>query len=171
MGTTLTETDIIQTLRLEPLPVEGGYFRPTYRGRLQLPTDVLPPGFTAERSITSAIFYFLTKDTKSRLHRLPTDELWHFYLGDAVALHVFHGNDYTHSILGHDLLQGQLVQVVVPAHSWFGAHLQTDGQWALMGCTLAPEYADEDFSLPGPADFTALLNQFPTQQKVLHGLR
>ncbi len=68
-------------------------------------------------------------------------------------------------------MQGQTVQAVAPAYSWFGARLQAGGQWALMGCTLAPEYADEDFSLPAPADFAALLDRFPAQQEVLNDLR
>ena len=168
----LTAADVIRILELEPLPVEGGYFRPTYRGQLHLPTTALPPGFTSARHITSVIYYFLTADTKSRLHRLPTDEMWHFYVGDSVELHVFQfDNDYTKYILGHDLMQDQTVQAVAPAHSWFGARLQAGGQWALMGCTLAPEYADEAFSLPAAAEFAALLDRFPAQQDLLTTLR
>lgn len=184
----LTAADVIRLLELEPLPVEGGYFRPTYRGPLQLPTALLPPGSTLERSITSAIYYLLTADTISRLHRLPTDEMWHFYMGDPVGLHIFQPYvDYTKFYLGHDLVQGQTVQAVVPAHSWFGARLlvgEQEGQppvfhsglrpstgWALMACTLAPAYSDEDFSLPDPAEFAALLARFPAQQEILNDLR
>ena len=78
----LTAAEVIRLLELEPLPVEGGYFRPTYHGPIQLPSALLPTGSTLERSITSAIYYLLTADTISRLHRLPIDEMWHFYMGD-----------------------------------------------------------------------------------------
>ena len=69
--------------------------------------------------------------------------------------------DYTKYILGHDLLEGQTVQALVPAHSWFGARLRTGGKWALMGCSLAPAYSDEDFSLTDDAEFASLLGRFP----------
>lgn len=168
----LTAADVIRILDLEPLPVEGGYFRPTYSGEPQLPAAVLPPAINTDRPITSVIYYFLTADTKSRLHRLLTDEMWHFYLGDSVDLYLFWPcNDYTKFALGHDLLQGQTVQAVVPAHCWFGARLQTRGQWALMACSLAPAYSDKDFSLPDAAEFAALLARFPAHKKILEDLR
>lgn len=167
-----SQDEIIRILDLKPLPVEGGYFRPTYRGDLRLGTDALPPGFPSARQITSAIYYFLTADTKSRLHRLRTDEMWHFYLGDPVTIHIFRlGHGYTKTLLGQNLLQGQAVQAVVPAHSFFGAHLQPGGQWALMGCTLSPEYRNEDFSLPSLEEFEELLGSFPQQQETLQRLR
>ena len=163
---------MIRILKLEPLPVEGGYFRLTYSGDVELPAAVLPPAISTDRPITSVIYYFLTADTKSRLHRLLTDEMWHFYMGDPVDLHLFWScDDYTKFTLGHDLLQGQTVQAVVPAHCWFGARLQTGGRWALMACSLAPAYSDEDFSLPDAAEFAALLARFPAHKKILEDLR
>lgn len=73
--------------------------------------------------------------------------------------------------MGHNLLDGQNVQAVVPAHSWFGARLQRGGLWALMACSLAPAYSDEDFSIPDDAEYASLLARFPTQQRILHELR
>ena len=168
----LSATDIIRHFDLKPLPVEGGYYRVTYTGDLRLPASVLPPSIRSERPAKSVIYYLLTADTISRLHRLEIDEMWHFYLGDSVDLFVFGTeDDYTKIELGHELLYGQTVQAVVPAHSWFGARLQTGGGWALMACTLAPAYSDEDFSLPDDADFDSLLARYPAQQKILHELR
>ena len=168
----LSAADVIRILQLKPLPVEGGYFRLTYTGELTLPAAVLPPQISSERPVTSVIYYLLTAETASRLHRLVTAEMWHFYMGDAVELHTFGSdNDYTKFDLGHDLLQGQTVQAVVPAGSWFGARLKAGGAWALMACALAPAYSDEDFALPDASDFAALLARFPAQQKILHALR
>ncbi|MXY93642.1 MAG: cupin domain-containing protein [Caldilineaceae bacterium SB0670_bin_27] len=168
----LAAADIIRLLDLKPLPVEGGYFRETYSADLLLPASVLPPSIRSERPAKSVILYLLTAETQSRLHRLETDEAWHFYLGDGVDLHVFGtGFDYANIKLGHDLLQGQTVQTVVPAQSWFGARLQSGERWALMGCSLAPAYSDEDFSLPNDAEFGDLLTRFPRQSAVLHELR
>ena len=168
----LAAADIIRILDLKPLPVEGGYFRQTYLGDLQLPEEVLPPSVRSDRPASSLIFYLLTADTKSCLHRLELDEVWHFYMGDVVELYVFGTDiDYAKIRLGHGLLEGQNVQALVPAHSWFGARLRTGGKWALMGCSLAPAYSDEDFSLPDDAEFASLLARFPNQDKILHYLR
>lgn len=164
--------DIIRILDLKPLPVEGGYFRLTYTGELQLPASVLPSSIRSERPATSVIYYLLTADTKSRLHRLEIDEMWHFYVGNEVGLFVFGAEyDYAKVTLGHNLLLGQSVQAVVPAQSWFGARLESGGKWALMACSLAPAYSDEDFSLPDDEEFDSLLARFPAQQEILHDLR
>lgn len=168
----LTAADVIRILDLAPLPVEGGFYRETYTGELQLPANVLPPEIVSHRSISSAIYYFLTADSKSRLHRLVTDEIWHFYQGDPVDLFVFQSDyDYAKVELGPHILQGQVVQAVVPAKSWFGASLQAGGEWALMACSLAPAYSKEDFSLPDAAEFDALMARFPSQQEILLNLR
>lgn len=168
----LAAADIISHFDLRPLPVEGGFYRETYTGDLQLPASVLPPSIGTERSAKSVILYLLTADTKSRLHRLVTDEVWHFYLGDSVSLYVFDAKiGYAKIELGHDFTRDQTIQAVVPAHSWFGARLQKGGRWALMGCSLAPAYSDDDFSLPDDAEFDDLAARFPRQRAVLRALR
>ena len=168
----LTASDVIRHFDLRPLPVEGGFYRVTYTGNLRLPASVLPASISSERPAKSVIYYLLTADTKSRLHRLEIDEMWHFYLGDLVDLYVFGPEfDYTKFELGQAVLEGQAVQAVVPAHSWFGARLRRGGSWALMACSLAPAYSDEDFSLPGDADFASLLARYPAQRQILHELR
>ncbi len=168
----LTAGDVIRHFDLRPLPVEGGFYRVTYTGDLQLPASVLPPSICSARPAKSVIYYLLTADTKSRLHRLEIDEMWHFYLGDQVDLFVFVPEDgYTKIELGHDVLDGQSVQTVISARSWFGARLRSGGSWALMACSLAPAYSDEDFSLPDDEDFASLLARFPDQEQILHELR
>ncbi|MCZ0937791.1 MAG: cupin domain-containing protein [Caldilineaceae bacterium] len=168
----LTAGDVIRHFDLRPLPVEGGYYRVTYTGDLRLPASVLPASIRSARPAKSVIYYLLTADTQSRLHRLETDEMWHFYMGDWVDLYVFGTeDDYANIQLGHDLLEGQTVQAVVPAHSWIGARLQSGGRWALMACSLAPAYSDEDFSLPDDEEFASLLARFPAQEQILRELR
>ena len=164
--------EIIQALNLEPLPVEGGYYRVTYTGSLRLPASILPANIRSDRPAKSVIYYLLTADTKSRLHRLETDEMWHFYFGDEVELYVFGTEvDYTKITLGHDIVAHQTVQAVVPAHNWFGARLQKGGNWALMACSLAPAYSDEDFSLPDDTEFSSLMTRFPAHRRILRDLR
>jgi predicted cupin superfamily sugar epimerase len=119
---------LIAALGLEPLPREGGYYRETYRS---------PHG--------TAIYYLLTADTCSALHRLPGDEVYHFYLGDPVELLLLdEGAGGRVVTLGPDVLGGQCVQTVVRGGVWQGSALRPGGRFALMGTTMAPgfEFAD-----------------------------
>lgn len=168
----LTAVEVIRLLDLSPLDFEGGYFRRTYAHSHAVQAEALPGGYHSARPLASAIYYLLTSDTCSRLHRLPTDELWHFYLGDPVALHVFQPAPgsrfrYTGTILGPDLQSGHKVQTTVPAQAWFGAHLVDGGDWALLGCTLAPAFADEDFQAAPPEIVHELLDQHPRLAGIL----
>ena len=168
----LTAADVIRMFDLEPLPIEGGYFRVAYTGPLILSATTLPPNFTSDRPVSSVIYYLLTADSKSRLHRLEIDEMWHFYVGDSVELYRFGPDDhYAKTILGSNLTAEQTVQTIVAAHTWFGARLRKGGKWALMACSLAPAYSDEDFSLPNDVEFSALLDRFPSQRQILLDLR
>src|SRR5262249_48344016 len=83
--TAMTAADVIALLDLKPHPREGGYSPETYRSLDRLPAGTLPR-YAREKSIATAIYYLLTPDTFSALHRLPTDEIFHFYLGDAVTM-------------------------------------------------------------------------------------
>ena len=82
----LTAEEIIQCLQLEPHPCEGGFFRETYRARFSIPASALPSEYSGDRCASTAIYYLLTPGTFSEMHRLPTDEVFHFYLGDAVEM-------------------------------------------------------------------------------------
>jgi uncharacterized protein len=156
-----TADELIRLLHLQPLPREGGWYRETYRSPLQLPADVLAPRYSAARSGGTAIYYLLTPDTFSALHRLPTDEVFHFYLGDPVEMLQLGptpkdgGRIIT---LGSDILAGQQVQTVVPADVWQGSVLRPGGTFALMGTTMAPGF---DFADYEAADRAALIAAFP----------
>jgi predicted cupin superfamily sugar epimerase len=77
----MTADDVIRLLQLQPHPVEGGYFRETYRSSAMLPASALP-AHGAERSASTAIYYLLKPGHVSELHVLPGDEVFHFYLGE-----------------------------------------------------------------------------------------
>src|SRR5579885_3562470 len=156
-----TQEEIIRLLHLRPLPREGGWYRETYRSSLQLQPDVLTPGYSAARSASTAIYYLLTPDTFSALHRLPTDEVFHFYLGDPVEMLQLgpNPNDGGRIVtLGSDILAGQQVQAVVPAGVWQGSVLRAGSVFALMGTTMAPGF---DFADYEAADRDALSAAFP----------
>ncbi|HZP37191.1 MAG TPA: cupin domain-containing protein [Methylomirabilota bacterium] len=132
-------------LGLVPHPVEGGFFRETYRSADLVPSDALPARYRGPRAAATAIYYLLTPDTVSAMHRLATDEIFHFYLGDPVEmLQLRPDGSHRVAILGPDLDAGQRPQIVVPRGVWQGARLVPGGRFALLGTTVAPgfDYAD-----------------------------
>jgi predicted cupin superfamily sugar epimerase len=137
--------ELIRLLNLQPHPREGGWFRETYRAAQQIPVSGLPPRYGSPRSAGTAIYYLLTPDSFSPLHRLTSDEIFHFYLGEPVRmLLLFPDGRGKTLVLGPDLSAGQSPQVVVPQGAWQGCLLEPGGSFALLGCTVAPgfEYVD-----------------------------
>jgi len=122
-----TAQQIIAALRLEPHPIEGGYLRETYRASGSVRSSDLPPDYPREgaRSLGTSIYYLLTPETFSELHRLPTEEIFHVYLGGPVRmLQLFGGGMGRELLMGADILGGQEPQVVVPAGVWQGSMLE-----------------------------------------------
>jgi uncharacterized protein len=141
----LTADEIIQRLSLVPHPCEGGHFRQTYRSELMLPANILPNDYTGDRCASTAIYYLLTPGTFSEMHRLPTDEVFHYYLGDSVEMLQLHPDGRGEVIrIGNDLVAGEMPQVLAPGGVWQGSRLVQGGRFALLGTTVAPgfEYAD-----------------------------
>jgi len=135
----MTAEEVIAHLDLQPHPVEGGFFRETYRSKESLKRG------PDDRSVSTAIYYLLTLRTVSALHRLPGDEVFHFYMGDPVRmLQLWPDGSARTLIIGTDLKAGQVPQLVVPGGVWQGSVLIEGGTFALLGATMAPgfEYAD-----------------------------
>jgi uncharacterized protein len=142
-----TANEIIAALNLQPHPIEGGFFRETYRSEGMIPVESLPAGYFSQssRSMGTSIYYLLTADTFSEMHRLPTEEVFHLYLGGPVRmLQLFAGGATREVVIGADILAGQQPQVVVPAGIWQGSMLEPGVDFALLGATMAPgfDYAD-----------------------------
>ena len=144
----ITVDFLMAHLGLVPLPVEGGFFVQTYQSSLRIPRQSLPGLYPADRSIATAIYYLLTPDTFSALHRLPGDEIYHVYLGDPVDLLLLHPDGRGEVLtLGQDLEAGMRLQTVAPGGTWQGSRLRDGGRFALLGTTMAPGFAVEDFEL------------------------
>jgi hypothetical protein len=154
-----TAEDLIVHLQLQPHPKEGGFFRETYRSTEQHLAGALPQRYVSVRSFGTAIYYLLTPSTFSALHRLASDEIFHFYLGSPVRMLQLSPDGKGQTLLlGADVLGGQQPQVVVPRGTWQGSFLETGGDFALLGCTVAPgfDYADYEHG-----DRATLLTQYP----------
>lgn len=140
----MTIDEIVARLGLAPHPQEGGWFVETYRSGVVLPANVLSGG--TPRSLSTAIYYLVTPDSFSHLHRLPADEVFHFYLGDPVEMLLLEpaggGRVVT---LGVDLAADMRPQVVVPAGVWQGSRLAPGGRFALLGTTVAPGFDPADY--------------------------
>ena len=155
---------LIESLNLKPLPLEGGYFRETYRSEATLPSQ--KNGNV--KSVSTCIYYLLTGQTFSAFHRLPSDEIWHFYCGAAVNLHTICDDGSIESIkLSGDIATGAAPQVVVKAGTWQAAELAEEGSFALLGCTVAPAFDFEDYE---HGERKVLLEQFPQHQEVISRL-
>ena len=147
---------LIEKLGLQPLAGEGGFYRETYRSSERVTASALPERYKTDKEFATAIYYLLTPETISALHRLPTDEVFHFYLGDPVLmLQLYPGGTGERIILGPDILSGQVVQCVVPKFVWQGATLIEGGQFALMGTTMSPAFDFADLELGNRAELLA----------------
>lgn len=152
--------ELIDLLGLEPHPKEGGFFRETWRSAGR--SNPGPP-FGGERSHGTAIYYLLTPDTFSAMHRLPGDEVFHFYLGDPVEMLELHPDGTANTIvLGSDPRTMRLQHVVIGG-TWQGSRLVGAGSWALMGCTVAPGFDYADYE----SGTRALLDEFPSARAAI----
>jgi len=159
---------ILALLRLEPLPHEGGYFCETYRSRATIPPELLGEAYTGPRSGATAIYYLLTPESFSAMHRLPGDELFHFYMGDPVRMLQLHPDGRIEEPeLGTDLVSGQRPQALVPAGTWQGASLVAGGSFALLGATMSPGFDFDDYEHGDPASLEA---QFPEARARIRSL-
>jgi predicted cupin superfamily sugar epimerase len=125
---------LIRQFGLTTLPSEGTLFASTYRS-----TDDLPNGGPYGTAIIA--MYCDEPASHSLFHRLPVDEVWHFYAGDPLRLILLHADGTSHDvIMGNDPLAGHRVQFVVPANTWQAGHIVAGGRYALFGCTMAPGF-------------------------------
>jgi hypothetical protein len=132
-------------LNLVPLPIEGGYFSETYRSTEMISSESLQGRYSGPRSVGTAIYYLLEPNTFSEIHRLASDEIFHFYLGDPVEmLQLWPSGAGKQVLIGSNVESGIAPQLVVPHGVWQGARLVAGGEFALLGCTVSPgfDYAD-----------------------------
>ena len=159
--------ELIRTHHLTAHP-EGGYFRETYRSPELIPSCSLPARYRGDRCYSTAIYYLLPKGVKSHLHRVGSDEIWHFYLGGPLRLVLIHADTTVEEVvLGPDVIQGQRLQYVVKAGTWFGAYPEPASDFSFVGCTVAPGFDFSDFELGSRKQ---LLNQYPQAKDVIERL-
>jgi uncharacterized protein len=138
MAASPSAADVIARLGLQPHP-EGGHYRETFRD---------PRCDARGRSLSTAIYFLLARHQRSHWHRIDAAEVWHYYAGSALMLHIAEGNDRRSVRLGPDLAAGEAPQAIAPARAWQAA--ETTGDWTLVGCTVAPGFDFATFELAEP---------------------
>lgn len=157
--------EIIRLFGLRRHPTEGGYFVETYRSSDVCEADDRPDRYRCPRAVSTAIYYLLTAETRSEMHRLRSDEVYHFYLGDPVTmLNVRPDGSADVLTLGQDVAAGERLQHVVPRDVWQGAHLHEGGRFALLGTTVAPGFDYADYESGAREELLALC---PEQRDVI----
>jgi uncharacterized protein len=157
----MTADEIKKVLNLEPHPCEGGWFRQTWRSEETIPRVVLPARYPSARVSGTCIYYLLEPGTFSEMHRLASDEIFHFYFGDPVEmLQLLPDGSGQTVILGSDLARGQNPQLIVPKNVWQGSRLLPGAKVALLGCTVSPGFDYADYETGRREDLTRDYPQF-----------
>ncbi|MGB8936184.1 MAG: cupin domain-containing protein [Candidatus Nitrosopolaris sp.] len=150
----------IDKLNLEEHP-EGGYFVESYKAE----KFVSLPEYDGLRNACSAIYYLLEGDQFSTFHKLKSDELWHFYAGSSLTLHIIETDGRLNEVrLGHDIDNKETFQGVVKSGSWFAASINNHNSYSLVGCTVSPgfDYHDEELG-----DMEALAKTYPLHKLII----
>ncbi|MDO5968481.1 cupin domain-containing protein [Flavivirga aquimarina] len=155
---------IIDQLELQSHP-EGGYFKEVYRSEGTINQENLGEAFSGQRNYATSIYFLLTSDSFSAFHRIKQDEIWHFYKGSPIKLHIISNEGaYSNVIIGNNIEKGETPQYVVKAKDWFAAEVIGDNTYALVGCTVSPGFDFNDFELP---ERDALISKFPEHRNII----
>lgn len=158
--------EIVDLLELQSHP-EGGFYKETYRSEQLIPQEALKY-FSGDRNFCTSIYFLLTSDNFSAFHRIKQDEIWHFYKGSPLYVHVIYPNgDYVRHVVGMDLNKRQLPQLTVPAGCWFASCVKNQDDYSFVGCTVAPGFDFDDFEL---ATADSLSKEYPQHEEIIKQL-
>jgi predicted cupin superfamily sugar epimerase len=157
----------IRKLSLSAHP-EGGYFKEVYRSNEFVKKEHLPPRFTGNRCFATSIYFLLKSGEFSAFHRIRQDEIWHFYDGCPLTIHMISENGvYSSAALGNKAKKGMHLQFCVPAGCYFGALPDEEYSYSLTGCTVAPGFEYDDFEMP---ERNTLISLFPQHTAIIEKL-
>ncbi len=139
----MTAQEYVSKLEMLPHP-EGGFYKECFRSK----QSIQFPDFEGERSVSTSIYFLLEKGQTSALHRIKSDEIWYFHDGQTLEIIELdeQGNEKI-TLLGKNLMNGEVLQHVVPAGIWFGARLAPNSEFCLVGCQVSPGFDFRDFEL------------------------
>lgn len=158
---------LINTLNLKEHP-EGGFYKETYRSEGLIPESELSPEFSGDRNYCTGIYFLLTSDNFSAFHRINQDEMWHYYEGSPLIVHMIDPQgSYSFQKIGLDIENQQVPQFVVPKGVWFASEVLESDAYSFVGCTVSPGFDFGDFEL---ADKKLLSDEFPEYSQIIDRL-
>jgi predicted cupin superfamily sugar epimerase len=157
---------LLNKFNMKPHP-EGGYFGAGYRSSEFIRKDCLPKRYNSPRNLYSSIYFMVTPENPSCFHRLNTDEIWHFYSGDPIQLHlIWDKGRYTKVVLSNEAGQEKF-QTLIKRGTWMAATTEGPNGYGMAGCTLGPGFEYTDFEL---ADPKKLLEAYPEHRHIIERL-
>jgi uncharacterized protein len=164
----VTADEIKKLLHLEPHPCEGGSFIQTWRSEETIAQASLPSRYGGARQAGTCIYYLLEPGSFSEIHRLASDEIFHFYLGDPVEMLQLAPDGAAQTfVIGNDLARGQHPQLLVPKNVWQGSRLLPGGKVALLGCTVIPGFDYADYESGARSE---LMREYPQSAELIQAL-
>ena len=155
---------IISHFDLQEHP-EGGYFKETYRSEGEIPEELLSNEFEGSRNYSTGIYFLLTSEAFSAFHKIHQDEMWHFYKGSPLTIHMISPDGaYSKQVVGLNFDEGELPQFTVPKEYWFAAEVNETDSYSFVGCTVSPGFDFRDFEL---AERGSLVELFPQHKKII----
>lgn len=154
----------VEKLKMQSHP-EGGFFAETYRSTETIDKNSLSKRFSGDRNFSTCIYFLLESHHFSAFHRIQSDEMWHFYAGNALNVYYIDIEENMQIIkLGNNPENGEVFQAVVPAGVWFGSKPAVENSYSLVGCTVSPGFDFADFEMP---DRQTLLQEFPQHETII----
>jgi len=155
----------IERLKLIPHP-EGGYYREVYRSEEMIKNNALPGYYNGDRFFSTSIYFLLKGKQKSNLHKLKSDEIWHFYNGSPLKLYIINKKGELSGIkLGRNAGKGEMFQYIIEKGQWFCAEVIDKKSYSLIGCTVSPGFDFSDFEL---GKRKKLIKIFPGYKKLIN---
>ena len=162
-----TSKQIIDWLKLEPNPAEGGLFASTYVSALQV-ADAALPGFPPTPkgpALCSAIYYFIEAGNFSAMHKVTGDMTYHFYSGGAVEMLLLHPDGSSEvCTFSSRLSAGVGPMKIIPGGTWIGSRMKAGGSHALLGVSMAPGFDPVDYSI---GKRQALIDTYPERKELI----
>ena len=155
---------LVESLEMNPHP-EGGFYKEVYRSGNVISKEALGNDFSGDRSYCTSIYFLLTSANFSGFHRIKQDEIWNFYEGSPLLIHVIDKEGkYTCKEIGMNPKEDLFPQFVVPAGAWFASSVKNKNDYSFVGCTVAPGFDFEDFEL---ADRISLSKEYPQHKEII----
>ncbi len=153
----LTAEQIIDLLKLEPNDT-CGFMVQTYRSPHDVTPESLPDSFKSSRALGSVLYFMVARDTRTVMHRIRSDQMYHHYLGDPLeVILLYPDGNYEIVVVGNDLTAGMRPQLLIPGSTFHMSRVRRPMVfgYALLGTTAWPDVEVRDVELGEMGQLTA----------------